>query len=193
MQQVLAVRLQASGPWAAIGACQDSRSSGVSGGGSVWWVNLGSSCVCNDSRTPAPGTNFRFGSAVAISGGSRIIVGEENNFPIGAAYVYNVDSYCKLSFARRLVPTSTASVRFGCAVATLGDDRAVVGARGADFVYSANADSGSVFIFDLSNGQQTARLVPSDPYRCFWFGASVATMADVIWCGHALATLAQSI
>ena len=110
-------------------------------------------------------------------------MGEENNFPIGAAYVYNVDSYCKLSFARRLVPTSTASVRFGCAVATLGDDRVVVGARGADFVYSANADSGSVFIFDLSNGQQTARLVPSDPYRCFWFGASVATMADVILVG----------
>ena len=151
------------------------------------WIDLGTARACAVIVAPQPGLQARFGSSVAASD-SRIIVGEDHHFPVGAAHVYTIDGQCLLSFAYTLIPQAETiggviSRGFGCSMSLLGESRIVIGARGPDLIHNANTDPGSAYVFDVITGQQIARLTPVSSYRCFWFGASVAVAGHTILVG----------
>jgi outer membrane protein assembly factor BamB len=112
----------------------------------------------------------RFGSSVALSG-SIAIVGsqdDENGPASGSAYLFNINDGMFLS---KLTPDDAMpSQRMGMTVDISGD-YAIVGA----FDDSAVApNSGSAYLFDVTNGSQHLKLIPDDGEERDWFGRAVA-------------------
>ena len=111
------------------------------------------------------------GESVAISG-SLVLVGatydEESGSSTGSAYVFDLTTGQEL---RRLTASdAAASDLFGSAVALSGN-LALIGAKGDD---DRGDSSGSVYLFDVSTGQQLHKLTASDGAADSFFGISVA-------------------
>jgi len=111
-----------------------------------------------------------FGCDVAVDG-DHVVVGalydDPNGWTFGSAYVFSVSDGSQL---HKIVPADgSVEDYFGWSVA-LDDGKALIGApRDDDF----NTNSGSAYIFDVSNGQQLFKLLPSAAIYYQFFGQSV--------------------
>lgn len=115
--------------------------------------------------------NDFFGSSVAIDGGTAIVgvlEDDDNGLDSGSAYLFAVET--GLMTTKLLANDGAAEDRFGGAVAIEGE-RAIVGASYDD---DNGLDSGSAYLFDVTTGQQIAKLLPNDGATADDFGTSVA-------------------
>jgi len=124
----------------------------------------------------------RFGFSVAIDGPLALIgatYDSDHGTHSGAAYLFNANTGQELV---KLVATDgTHHDEFGCSVALSADQRlALVGAL-EDDIYGLG--SGSAYLFDVTTGQQLAKLVPSSGSADAEFGASVALAGDLALVG----------
>jgi len=120
----------------------------------------------------------QFGNSVAIGCG-RIFVGsrldDDNGSSSGSAYIFDLNGN---QLAKIKPSDGAAGDQFGYSVA-VGSGRIVVGSRQDD---DNGTDSGSAYIFEL-DGDQLAKLVPSDGASGDWFGSSVAVGSNRIVVG----------
>jgi len=104
---------------------------------------------------PTPKSAGRFGVSVGISG-ARVVVGAEEQFNAGSAYVYNLAGGTPtVPIATLTNPSPVNQDYFGQSVAISGT-RVVVGAPGDDTGFT---DAGSAYVYDLSSGTPTVPIV----------------------------------
>jgi len=122
--------------------------------------------------TPSDGAaNDDYGMGVAISGNTAIVGAyrnDTNGTSTGAAYLYDTSTGVETF---RLAPNDgQVGDQFGRSVAISGNT-AIIGAFGDD---DNGSFSGSAYLFDISTGQQTAKLIASNGAVRDEFGISVA-------------------
>ncbi len=158
-----------SGGTAIVGARLDDDNGSQSG--SVYVFNAATGAELR-KLTALDGAAFDLlGDHVALEGTTALVSagGDDDNGPnSGSAYVFNVATGQQL---RKLLPTDGAPEdRFGSAV-DVGGGLGIVGAFGDD---DLGENSGSAYVFDLSTGQQVAKLLAADGEEDDYFGISVA-------------------
>ena len=121
---------------------------------------------------PDESVGAQFGNSVAISGNIAVIgayfENNDNGRYAGSAYVFDIPTGQQLF--NLLASDGSDEDYFGFSVAVSGNI-AVVGAYQDD---DNGTSSGSVYVFDVTTGQQLFKLLPEDgsPYK--YFGISVA-------------------
>lgn len=122
-------------------------------------------------------TEDGFGNSVAISD-SVILVGspfdDDNGTDSGSAYLFDLTT--GLQITKLLPADGAADALFGIDVA-LSNNIAVIGAAYDD---DNGPRSGSAYLFNTSNGQQIAKLLPSDGTAHDWFGNDVAIYGSTV-------------
>ena len=112
-----------------------------------------------------------FGHSVAISGNTAIVgafLDNDNGAASGSAYLFDATTGRQLF---KLLPhDGAAGDFFGFSVAISGTT-AIIGALGND---DNGFTSGSAYLFDITTGQQIAKLLPDDGAADDRFGGSVA-------------------
>ena len=135
---------------------------------------LGSAPILNESLKIVPADGLpddRFGYSADVHDGV-VAVGskwvDENGFNSGAAYLFDASSGEQL--AKLLANDGAPNEEFGSAIAL--DDRYVV--VGTQLDNDNGAASGSIYIFEISTGQQLYKILPEDGAAQDEFGRSVA-------------------
>jgi len=122
----------------------------------------------------------RFGQSIAISGNLAVIGAPEADivdYDSGAAYVFDLTTGQQLI---KLLPSDGAfRDYFGYSVAIYGN-LAVIGAYGDD---DNGMDSGSAYVFDITTGQQLAKLIGSDEIENDKFGYAVSINENEVLIG----------
>lgn len=158
-----------SGSTAIVGARLDDDNGSQSG--SVYVFNADTGTELRKLTALDGASADLLGDRVALEGTTALVsaVGDDDNGPnSGSAYVFNVATGQQL---RKLVPTDGASEdRFGSAV-DMDGGLGIIGAFGDD---DLGENSGSAYVFDLSTGQQVAKLLAADGEEDDYFGISVA-------------------
>jgi len=112
----------------------------------------------------------QFGVSVAISGTTAVVgahLDDELGQNSGSAYVFDVSNPLGvIQIAKLTAADATAFDQFGISVALSGTT-AIIGANDED-------DAGSVYVFDITTGQQLFKLTASDAAASDFFGTSVA-------------------
>ena len=112
-----------------------------------------------------------FGGSVAISGTTAIVgayYDDENGYKSGSAYLFDVGTGQQLA---KLLPGDGAAYDYFGECVAISGKTAIVGAWGDD---DKGSISGSAYLFDVTTGQQTAKLVPEDGAAYDYFGGAVA-------------------
>lgn len=126
-----------------------------------------------------------FGQSVAINK-TVVVVGatgeNENGTGAGAAYLFDVSTGQQLM---KIQPDDAAEKDWFGNSAALGATRALVGARRDD---DNGADSGSVYVFDIENGQQLMKLLPDDGEAGESFGTAISIHGRIAIIGAGYAT-----
>ena len=121
------------------------------------------------------GEGDEFGCSVDISG-NRAIVGahwaDEGGIHRGAAYIFDVTTGQQVF--KLVDPAPDDSDYFGDSVAIDGNYAAV----GADRRRGVASDTGAVYVYDVTTGQQLMELTASDAAQGDYFGGSVAISGD---------------
>ena len=124
--------------------------------------------------------NDQFGSSSAIFGVTAVIgspADDNNGTNSGSAYVFNTSTGQQL---QQLIPDDGAAVdEFGSSIAISGGT-VVIGAPGDD---DNGSNSGSVYLFNASTGQQIRKITPADGATNDMFGTSVAILGNTIVIG----------
>ena len=121
-----------------------------------------------------------FGTSVAVHGNTAIVgarIDSSEGYSAGSAYLFDVTTQTEL--AKLTASDATPWANFGSSVAVSGNI-AVIGASGDSH---AGEDSGSAYLFDVTTGEQLAKLVASDADAGDRFGTSVAINGDVVVVG----------
>jgi len=121
-----------------------------------------------------------FGSSVAISGDTAVIgapLDDGSSLDAGAAYVFDVTTGQEV--AKLLASDGEGGDEFGFRVAISGNT-AAIGAGGED---DNGADAGGTYLFDVTTGQEVAKLLASDGEPGDRFGGSVAITDDAVVVG----------
>ncbi len=160
--------ISVSGDLAAIGAYGSGEQGPRSGTAYVFNVRTGQELF---KLTPVDSTaEDRFGRAIGISG-SFVVGGsandDDNGSNSGSAFLF--DATTGQEAFKLLANDGIAGDRFGTSVAVSGN-RAVIGAPSSG---PNGPNSGSAYVFDLSTGQQIAKLLPSDGAAQDNFGVEV--------------------
>ncbi|MCA9275803.1 MAG: FG-GAP repeat protein [Phycisphaerales bacterium] len=121
---------------------------------------------------PTDGVNgSRFGYSVAISGSTAIVGAyedDDNGEYSGSAYLFDTTTGQQIA---KLLPNDGGEVdAFGYSVSIHGTT-AIVGAPGNN---DYGEDSGAVYVFETTTGQQIAKLLPSDGAAKAYFGIHIA-------------------
>ena len=114
--------------------------------------------------------NFGFGASVSISGNTAIVgsPGDRNGDAYGSAYLFDITTGDQIG---KLLPDDgEAGYRFGDAVSISGNN-AIVGS-----IYNDGFGTyhGSAYLFDITTGNQIAKLLPDEGPALNWFGQSVS-------------------
>jgi hypothetical protein len=153
-----------SGTTAIVGANRDNSSTGLA---YLFNTRTGTQIAALTASDGAAGDEF--GTSVAISG-TTAIVGAWGNDDAGAdsgsAYLFDFSDRNNIIETKLNASDGAAGDNFGWSVAISGNT-ASVGARWDD-------DSGSVYVFDTTTGQQMAKLTASDAAADDRFGGSTA-------------------
>lgn len=122
---------------------------------------------------PAPGAGDYFGGALAALGSDGLVVGvpmdDAGGVDVGSVYLFATSGVLRAALTN---PSPSSSDYFGCAVATLGADGILVGARGKDVGW---AQSGAVYLFGTNGALRTTFTNPT-PASAQFFGSSVAVL-----------------
>jgi len=113
----------------------------------------------------------RFGESIAVSGNTAIVGANRDvvgGLSSGSAYLFDVTTSNRI--AKLTASDAAAGDFFGFSVAISGN-MALIGAGGND---DAGLSSGSAYLFDVTTGNQIAKLTASDAAAGDWFGLSVA-------------------
>ncbi len=123
--------------------------------------------------------DVQFGRFVAISGNTALVsaVGDDGGNSSGSAYLFDVTTGNQI--AKLTADDATAGDTFGWSVAISGNT-ALVGAVGDDD--GGNA-SGSAYLFDVTTGNQIAKLTADDAMAGHLFGRSVAISGNTALVG----------
>ncbi len=158
-----------NGTLAIVGAHYDNDNGSDSGSAYLFDAFTGQQLF---KLTPSDGaTRDEFGCAVAIVDTTAIVgahYDDDNGFDSGSAYLFDTTTGQQLF---KLTPDDgAADDDFGRSVAISGNV-AIVGAALDD---DNGTDSGSVYVFDTTTGQQLFKLLPSDGRDGDVFGVSVS-------------------
>ena len=152
-----------------VGASQDDDNGNLSGSAYIFDSATGQQLF---KLVPIDGAEEDyFGVSVAISGTTAIVgaMWDDDNGPAsGSAYLFDTNTGQQL--IKLLPEDGEAYENFGYSVAISGNT-AIVGAYLDD---DGGTYAGSAYLFDVSTGQQIAKLLPSDAENHDWFGYSVA-------------------
>lgn len=122
---------------------------------------------------PAPSANGEFGTAVAVVGPDRVLVGAPNYdlgaTDAGAAYLFNLSGGLVRTFTN---PAPASLDVFGRAVAAVGNDRVLIGAPFKDL---GNNNAGAAYLFDL-NGNLLVTYTNPIPTAFANFGTSLTAV-----------------
>ena len=127
--------------------------------------------------SPADGNNFgdNFGYAVAAMGNDRVLIGafgdDMNATNAGAAYLFSTNGTLLTTFAN---PTPALNDNFGNAVAAVGSDRVLIGAKRDD---TGAIRAGAAYLFSANGGLLTTFTNPT-PFSDDLFGYAVAAMGN---------------
>jgi hypothetical protein len=164
---------------AVVGASRDNEA--ATDAGAVYVFNADTGQQLRKILPPEPDVGTAFGEFVALDNG-RLLVGEPfRTSASGAAYLYDVHTGQVL---QTLIPAGLdAGDRFGTSV-DLDGDIAIIGAYRDD---DAASDAGAAYLFDLTTGQQIAKVTSTDGEQDDWFGWSVGIGSGVGVAGARLA------
>jgi hypothetical protein len=131
---------------------------------------------------PAPATGDLFGQAVAASSDGYILVGAPlDNLTVadaGAVYLFSgVDGKLQQTFAN---PSPNAGDQFGSAVAFVGTQFVLIGAKGDDTMAS---NAGAAYLFDRFTGKLVASYYNPTASSGEYFGNAVAAIGDDVVIG----------
>lgn len=125
-----------------------------------------------------PGDDF--GVRLALDGSVAAVASlgdDDNGLESGAAYLFDAINGTQL---RKLLPQDgAAGDGFGTGIDIAGD-RVVVSSYLDD---DNGQDSGSAYLFDVDNGQQLHKLLPSDGAEGDWFGNDAAIESNLVLVG----------
>jgi len=158
-----------SGNTAIVGAFANDDAGGSSGSAYLFNATTGSQLAKFTADDAAEGD--RFGFSVAISGNTAIVgawLDDDGGGNSGSAYLFDATTGSQL--AKLTADDAAANDFFGISVAISGNT-AIVGARSDD---DAGSSSGSAYLFDVTTGNQLAKLTADDAATNDSFGASVA-------------------
>lgn len=129
--------------------------------------------------------NDTFGNSVAVSGNTAVIGARNYDYissitgrHAGSAYLFDLSTGSQL--AKLLPDDSSANDKFGYSVA-ISDDVAYVASPFDD--YSVLENTGSVYVFDVSTGNQIGKLSAPDEIEHLNFGYSIASSDDKLIVG----------
>jgi hypothetical protein len=110
----------------------------------------------------------RFGYSVAVGSGVVVVGASDDGGLAGSAYFFDAATGVQIT---KFLPNDGASGdRFGGSIA-IGNGTVAVGAWGSD---DNGASSGAAYLFDASNGNQIAKLRPTDGASGDAFGLAIA-------------------
>jgi FG-GAP repeat len=162
------------GPFAVVGAFGDDDNGSQSG--SAYLFDAGSGARIAKLLPDDGARDEDFGWAVDVAGSIAIIgaPGEHDNGDTsGWAYLFDLSTGTQQA---KLAPDDGEPYdHFGCSVAIDGST-AVIGAWGDD---DRGVNSGSAYLFDISTGQQIAKLLPADGKAEDRFGFCVAIEGSI--------------
>ena len=124
---------------------------------------------------PSAGLN-EFGSTIDTDG-ELVIVGvrldSANGLETGTAYLFGIDG----SQIFELLPNQSVEFDFYGSSVAVANGVGLVGARGDS--NDTGSFSGSVYLFDVSTGQQTGKIVPDDVGLLDQFGSSLSVSGNL--------------
>jgi len=178
------VAVAVDGEWAVVGANRNNASLSNDGAAFVFRL-VGGVWVADQKLTDiAPGSNYHFGQAVAISG-NVIAVGVPDDDDVqnsaGSVQVFRHDGN-QWNFEQELTAADPASGdRFGWSVA-LELELLAIGAKSDD---DSQSNSGSVYVFRGTHGAwfQEQKLTAADPAANAQLGDALAIDGDTIVAG----------
>jgi len=163
----------ASGKMAVIGAYLDDGIGTTSGSAYVFDITTGQQLF--KLLPDDGGVGSRFGFSVAMNG-TTVVIGayldEDNGTASGSAYVFDINTGQQLF--KLLATDARAGDVLGYSVAVNGNN-AVVGAIADN---DNLGESSSVYVFDITTGQQLFKLLPSPSDAYNYFGYSVAVSGN---------------
>jgi FG-GAP repeat protein len=162
----------------AVGALLDDDN-GVNSG-SAYLFDLSTGALIAKLLASDGAVEDRFGNSIAIDNGV-VAVGarrdDDNGLDSGSAYLFDASTGAKI--AKLLPSDGAANDDFGSSIAIDNGIVAVV-ASGDD---DNGANSGSVYLFSATTGEQIAKLLPSDGAANDNFGSSIAIDNGVVAVG----------
>ena len=122
---------------------------------------------------PSPTFNDHFGNAVAAVGSDRVLIGalgdDTGAVDAGAVYFFSTNGTLLTTFTN---PTPAGSDVFGVSVATVGNDRVLIGAAGDS---TGAASAGAAYLF-RTNGTLLTTFTNPSPASSDSFGQDVAAV-----------------
>jgi len=175
------ISVAVSGDTVVVGATDwDESSTAMPGSGSAYVFSASNTEPL--TLSPVNGTDDDyFGISVAVSGDTVVVGACGDDGGSGSAYIFNASDGTQLD---KLLPNDGSEKdQFGFSVAISGDT-VVVGAYCDDNDDDDNSsDSGSAYIFSVSNSHEPYKLKPKDVSTNDRFGISVAVDADTVVVG----------
>ena len=170
-----------SGTTAVVGAINDDHS-GLTNAGSAYVFDLTTGQQVAKLISSDAGENDYFGWSVAVSGTTAVVGSplDDHSGPTNAGSAYVFDLTTGQQVAKLTASDANQSDRFGDSVAVSGTT-VVVGADKDN--HSGIVDAGSAYVFDLTTGQQVAKLTASDAELNDDFGESVAVSGTTVVVG----------
>lgn len=154
-----------------------------SGGGSIYLFDAATLALRAKVFPSDPGAADNFGRVVAASGDVAVassMFDDDRGIDSGSVYVF--DALTGQQRFKLLAADGAEADHFGFSLAAHGRLLAV----GAPFDDDRGADSGAVYLFDTTTGQQLAKFTPADGAAGDRFGWSVGLTADRLTVGAPL-------
>jgi len=140
-------------------------------------VSSGSRLRTFSNPNPAPEDHFGFG--VAGVGNDRVLIGchrdDTDGLDAGLAYLFGTAEGIPLDHTFHGPDDPQPGDYFGSAVAAVGTDKVLIGARGDD---TGASNAGAAYLFDANSGAFLHTLLNPDPDENDYFGAAVCAIGE---------------
>ncbi len=171
-----------SGNIAIIGSLRDNHAGGYDAGSAYIYDTTTGAQLRKLTAEDAAAWDI-FGTSVSISGDIAIIGAsgdDDGGDSSGSAYLFNVTTGEQL---HKLTADDTAALDYFGGSVSISGDVAIIGAPGD--VYETDI-LGSVYLFDVTTGEQLQKLTADDAAVDDWFGYSVSISGDIAVVGAAM-------
>jgi len=168
-----------SGNTALVGAERDDNDGGLDSGAAYLFDIATGNQLFKLIASDAAELDF-FGSSVAISGNTALVgaSGDEDGGPgSGSAYLFDITTGIQLF---KLTASDAAERDFFGSSVSISGNTALIGASGDD---DGGFGSGSAYLFDITTGEQIAKLTASDAAQGDEFGFSVTISGNTALVG----------